>query len=177
MRILVLGGSLGARALNQVLPPALASIPMEQRPEVRHQCGKAHLQDCLDRYRQHGVEAEVSDFIEDMQAAYQWADLVICRAGALTVAEVSAAGIASILIPFPYAVDDHQFHNAKFLAESNAAILVREAEFSAEWLSGQLLELQRDREALRQMAKQAHALAYTDATQRVASAVMQVALS
>ncbi len=177
MRILVLGGSLGARRLNQVLPAALALLPAAQRPLVRHQCGKAHLQDCQDLYRENGVEAEVSDFIEDMQAAYVWADLVICRAGALTIAELSAAGSASILVPFPYAVDDHQYHNARYLAESQAAILVREQDFTAEWLSAQIIHLQQHRAELQQMAEQAHGLAYTEATQRVASAVMQVALS
>ncbi|MDJ0832056.1 MAG: undecaprenyldiphospho-muramoylpentapeptide beta-N-acetylglucosaminyltransferase [Gammaproteobacteria bacterium] len=177
MRVLVLGGSLGARRLNQVLPAALALLAETQRPELRHQCGKAHLQDCRALYREHAVEAEVSDFIEDMQAAYAWADLVICRAGALTVAELSGAGIASILVPFPYAVDDHQYHNARYLAEADAAILVREQDFTAEWLSAQLIHLQQNREQLRQMAEQAHAKAYTDATQRVASAVLQVAIS
>ena len=118
LRILVVGGSLGAAALNDVVPAALALIPETQRPHVIHQSGEKHAEKLRQSYAQYGVVADVKPFIEDMTAAYADADLVICRAGAMTVAELSAAGVASYLVPFPYAVDDHQTFNARFLSVS-----------------------------------------------------------
>ncbi|MDD5247631.1 MAG: undecaprenyldiphospho-muramoylpentapeptide beta-N-acetylglucosaminyltransferase [Rhodocyclaceae bacterium] len=172
LHLLVVGGSLGAQALNDVLPKALALIPEGQRPEVVHQSGEKHLSRLNSGYAAAGVRAHCVAFIEDMAAAYAWADLVICRAGALTVAELAAAGVASILVPFPHAVDDHQTGNARFLASAGAAILLPQNE-----LSPQRLALLRDmsREQLLQMAEKARALAKPDATAAVAQACMELA--
>ncbi len=131
MQLLVIGGSLGAAALNRFLPDAIACLDRESRPRVRHQCGEKHVDQCIRNYRDAGVEADVTAFIDDMQQAYTWADLVVCRAGALTVAELSAAGVGSLLVPFPYAVDNHQFFNAQYLEREGAAEIMIEAELSS----------------------------------------------
>ena len=175
MRLLVIGGSLGARALNSMLPEALALIAEEQRPSVRHQCGAAHLAACLALYKEHGVAAEVLPFVEDMAEAYHWADLVICRAGAMTVSELAAAGMASILVPYPYAVDDHQYFNAQFLASANAARVVRESELRPEELANWLQDYASNRKQLLEMSRQARSVARTDAAQRVAQGIIQEA--
>ena len=176
-RLLVIGGSLGARTLNQVVPRALASIDMAERPQVRHQCGARHLETCEQDYASCQVAAEISEFIEDMPSAYAWADLVICRAGALTVAELAAAGVAAILVPYPYAVDDHQYLNAEYLANAGAALIVRDQQLTADWLGQTLKTLLGDRERLLSMACQARDLAYSDATEQVAQAVLEEALA
>ncbi|HEX8986389.1 MAG TPA: undecaprenyldiphospho-muramoylpentapeptide beta-N-acetylglucosaminyltransferase [Rhodocyclaceae bacterium] len=172
LRILVVGGSLGAQALNEAVPRAMALIPEGERPEVVHQSGEKHLAKLQAGYAAAGVRANCVAFIEDMAGAYEWADLVICRAGALTVAELSAAGAASILVPFPHAVDDHQTGNARFLANAGAAILLPQKELSPERLA-----LLRDmsREQLLQMAEKARALAKPDAAAAVARACMALA--
>jgi UDP-N-acetylglucosamine--N-acetylmuramyl-(pentapeptide) pyrophosphoryl-undecaprenol N-acetylglucosamine transferase len=131
-RLLVMGGSRGATALNKAVAEGLALIPEESRPEVWHQTGDAHYIMTQSYYQANGVVAKISPFIEDMAEAYTWADLVVCRAGALTISELAVVGIGSILVPYPYAVDDHQLINAKFLAQAKAAIVVAQAEFSAE---------------------------------------------
>jgi UDP-N-acetylglucosamine--N-acetylmuramyl-(pentapeptide) pyrophosphoryl-undecaprenol N-acetylglucosamine transferase len=152
MRILVLGGSLGAKSLNNVIPQALSLIDLADRPEVKHQCGQRHLEQCEQAYQQAAVDAEVVDFIDDMAAAYSWADLVICRAGALTIAEVAAAGCASLLIPYPYAVDDHQTHNASALVSVGAAQIIPETVLSAELLAEEIVRLANNRAFLLTMA-------------------------
>lgn len=166
LRVLVVGGSLGAQAINEVLPQALAFLPEETRPAVLHQTGKKHLEAVQRLYRQAGVEADIQPFLDDMAGSYAEADVVICRAGALTVAELAAAGVASILIPFPFAVDDHQTHNARFLSEHGAAVLLPQTELNAEKLAGLLREL--SREKLLQMARQARGMAKADAAFAVA---------
>jgi UDP-N-acetylglucosamine:LPS N-acetylglucosamine transferase len=173
LKILVVGGSLGAAALNETLPKALALIPAEQRPLVKHQAGKANYDKLQALYRDAGVEAEVLPFIDDMAAEYAACDLTICRAGALTVAELAAAGVASILVPFPHAVDDHQTGNARFLSEQGAAILLPQTELSAEKLARTLNELNRDR--LLAMAQAARKLGKPDATDLVARACEELA--
>ena len=172
LQLLVLGGSLGAAALNEGVPLALALLPEAERPRVVHQSGERHLEALQQNYRAAGVKADCVAFIEDMAGAYAWADLVICRAGALTVAELAAAGVASILIPFPHAVDDHQSGNARFLANAGAAILLPQAE-----LTPQKLALVRNltREQLLQMAEKARALAKPEATAAVARACLELA--
>lgn len=172
LRVLVVGGSLGAKALNETVPAALALILDELRPEVIHQSGEKHLPALQEAYAAAGVAAKCVAFIEDMAGAYAWADLVICRAGALTVAELAAAGVASILIPFPYAVDDHQTSNARFLANAGAAILLPQGELTAEHLA-EMRKL--TREQLLQMAEKARALARPDATAEVAAICAEVA--
>ena len=150
IRILVLGGSLGAKALNTLLPQVFASL--ELKLNIRHQCGPRHLDDCRANYHQAKVVAQVTDFIDDMAAAYAWADIVICRAGALTIAELSAAGVGSLLVPYPYAVDDHQTHNAQALVNVGAAQIVQEAGLTVEALSHIVQQLVSDRAALLTMA-------------------------
>ncbi|MDP2811082.1 MAG: undecaprenyldiphospho-muramoylpentapeptide beta-N-acetylglucosaminyltransferase [Rhodocyclaceae bacterium] len=172
LHLLVVGGSLGAQALNEALPRALALLPELERPEVVHQSGEKHLAMLESRYVSEDLKAHCVPFIEDMAGAYAWADLVVCRAGALTVAELAAAGVASVLVPFPYAVDDHQTVNAKFLADAGAAVLLPQSELTLERLS---LVRNFNREQLLQMAEKARALAKPDATAAVARACEELA--
>lgn len=174
-RVLVIGGSLGATALNAILPEALALLAPEHRPRVRHQAGRGKLDTARKAYAEAGVEAEVSEFLDDMAAAYAWADLVVCRSGALTVTELAAAGVGSILVPFPHAVDDHQTHNARFLSEPGAGVLIQQRELDEARLAGLLAELCADRPRLLNMARVARRLAKPDATERVADICEQVA--
>lgn len=173
LKVLVVGGSLGARALNETLPQALALLPEDARPEVLHQTGKRHFFMVQKLYQKAGVQADIQSFLEDMADAYANADVVICRAGALTVAELAAAGVASILIPFPFAVDDHQTHNAHFLRERGAAVLLPQTELNAEKLAQLLGQL--DREKLSRMAEKARSVAKQDAAFAVAKICREVA--
>ncbi len=177
LKLLVIGGSLGARTLNQVVPETLAKFAGSQQIDVLHQCGPSHLTVTRQDYERYHLKARVYAFIDDMAEAYEWADLVVCRAGALTVAELSAAGVASILIPFPYAVDDHQFANARYLEQAGAAVLVRDEAFTAEWLYDHVNEFMQNRERLLDMACKARELAFTDAAEQVAAGVLQEALA
>lgn len=174
-RLLVLGGSQGAGALNRVLPPALARIDPAARPEVRHQAGGAHHEPTRTAYAQAGVEARVEPFIDDMAEAYGWADLVVCRAGALTVAELAACGIGALLIPYPHAVDDHQRSNAEFLVAAGAAELIPEDRLAPEPLAARLAALLRDRAALATMAERARSRARPGAAADVARRCLEVA--
>jgi UDP-N-acetylglucosamine--N-acetylmuramyl-(pentapeptide) pyrophosphoryl-undecaprenol N-acetylglucosamine transferase len=142
-----------------VIPEALKQIDTSKRPVVKHQSGSKHIEDCRAAYLQAGVEADVVEFISDMAAAYAWADLVICRAGALTVAEVAAAGVASILVPYPYAVDDHQTHNASVLVDEGAAELVADSALNASDLAQMMMRFDNDREGLLTMANAARHVA------------------
>ncbi len=168
LRLLVLGGSLGAQVLNETLPAALARMTADARPQVRHQAGRGKDEATRAAYIAVGVEADVQPFVADMAEAYGWADLVICRAGALTVSELAAAGVAALLVPFPHAVDDHQTHNAAFLCDRGAARLLPQSELDIESLSASLGELLGDRSPLQQMAEQARTLAQPESTRRVA---------
>ena len=173
LKVLIVGGSLGAQSLNEIVPRALALIPQSQRPEVTHQAGEKHLATLESGYREAGVSATTLAFIGDMARAYATADVVICRAGALTVSELAAAGIASVLVPFPSAVDDHQTFNARYLADQGAAILLLQAELSPTKLADLLLDFTRDK--LLEMAKRARVLGKPDAAQIVAGHCMAVA--
>lgn len=175
LQLLVFGGSLGAQALNETVPAALALIEPGARPRVRHQAGRDKHAMTLAAYREHEVEADVVEFIDDMDQAYRWADIAICRAGALTVSELMAAGLPAILVPFPFAVDDHQRVNAGFLSQSDAGRLLPQSQMSAESLAQMLTELLADREALHAMALRAHGLARRDAASRVADVCEEVA--
>lgn len=166
LRILVVGGSLGARALNSVVPQALALVPAEKRPLVVHQSGASQIDALREAYAAAGVEGDLLPFIDDMAARYAETDLVICRAGALTVAELAAVGVASILIPLPIAVDDHQTGNAKFLADQGAAVLIQQRDLTAQWLADWLIAA--DREKLLQMAQAARSVAKPAAAEDVA---------
>jgi UDP-N-acetylglucosamine--N-acetylmuramyl-(pentapeptide) pyrophosphoryl-undecaprenol N-acetylglucosamine transferase len=171
LRLLVVGGSLGAQALNEAVPRALALL--DERPIVVHQSGEKHLDALRAHYAAAGVQGELVAFIDDMARRYAEADLVICRAGAVTIAELSAGGIASILVPFPHAVDDHQTANARFLADRGAAILLPQRELTAEHLAELIRSL--DRAALLQMARNARTLGKPDAAQVVAQRCMELA--
>lgn len=175
VRLLILGGSLGARSLNQHLPAALALMNKAIRPEVMHQCGQRHLEDCKRNYQQAGVEATVTDFIDDMAATYEWADLIVCRAGALTVSEVAAAGVAAIFVPFPYAVDDHQTANAQCLVNANAAKLIADKDLSAATLAIVLTDLLDNRDRLVAMATAARGVAQLGAAKIIADHCMELA--
>ena len=129
-RILILGGSLGATSINKKIPQALSAVEKKYRPEIRHQSGKANLQETQQIYKDLDLKARVESFISDMAEAYRWADLVICRAGALTISELAAAGVGALLIPYPYAADDHQFHNGKWLVNLGAAYMVKEQDLT-----------------------------------------------
>lgn len=173
LRLLVVGGSLGAQALNEVLPKALATLTSAQRPHVIHQAGEKHIAQLQAAYQKAGVTADAKAFINDMAAMYDWADIVICRAGALTVAELSAAGVASVLVPFPHAVDDHQTTNAHYLSEAGAALLIPQTAFSVEKISALLKDL--TRETCLQMAVKARDLGKPEATEHVAKICMELA--
>lgn len=174
LRILVIGGSLGAVRLNEVVPEALGRMAPDARPEVLHQTGAANLEPTREAYRHHGVEARVEAFIDDMADAYGWADLVICRAGAMTVFELAAAGVGSILVPYPYAVDDHQSANADYLASKGAALVRQQRELSSEWLADTISRLMQQRDTLLNMAVAARQLAKPEAANQVADRCMQL---
>ena len=173
LRLLVVGGSLGAQALNQTVPASLALLPEAERPLVRHQSGERTAALARAAYDEAGVEVRLETFITDMAEAYAWADLVICRAGALTVSELAAAGVAAWLVPLPHAVDDHQTANARTLADHGAAELIPQQDLSPDALADRLRGLQR--EQLVQMARAARQCARPDATDRLASACLEVA--
>jgi len=173
LNVLVVGGSLGAQALNEALPKALALMSEAERPNVLHQTGKKHFESVEKLYQQSGVSADIRAFLDDMAQQYANADVVICRAGALTIAELAAAGVASVLVPFPHAVDDHQTYNARFLSEQGAALLLPQTELNAEKLAQLLREM--TSEKLLAMAQAARNLAKPDATAQVAKVCMELA--
>jgi UDP-N-acetylglucosamine--N-acetylmuramyl-(pentapeptide) pyrophosphoryl-undecaprenol N-acetylglucosamine transferase len=175
IRLLVFGGSLGAARLNGVLPHALARLAGRVEIDVRHQSGERWTESTRRAYREAGVAARVTPYIEDMAEGYGWADLVICRAGALTVSELAAAGLGAILVPLPVAVDDHQTHNARFLVNEGAALLISDRDLTAERLADELLQLCAGRGRLIAMAERARLLARTTATAELADACAQVA--
>ncbi len=171
-RLLVLGGSQGALALNQLVPQALALLGAAERPEVWHQAGGQLHEAAETAYREAGVTARLTPFIEDMAEAYGWADLVLCRAGALTVAELAATGIGAVLVPFPFAVDDHQTANARFLEQGGAALVRQQADLNPDRLAAILRDLLGDRSRLLGMARAARGLAKIDAAEQVARACL-----
>jgi UDP-N-acetylglucosamine--N-acetylmuramyl-(pentapeptide) pyrophosphoryl-undecaprenol N-acetylglucosamine transferase len=173
LRVLVVGGSLGAQVLNDVVPKALALLPEDARPRVMHQAGAKHIDALRANYTAAGVNAEITAFIDDMRAQYAAADLLICRAGAMTVAELAAAGVASVLVPFPHAVDDHQTTNAHFLSSAGAAMLIPQPEFTAERIAQVLRET--TRAACLEMAEKARTLAKLEATATVANVCVELA--
>jgi UDP-N-acetylglucosamine--N-acetylmuramyl-(pentapeptide) pyrophosphoryl-undecaprenol N-acetylglucosamine transferase len=166
LRVLVVGGSLGAAALNETVPQALALIDPAERPQVTHQAGTKQIDALRAGYQAAHVDGELLPFIDDMADRYADADLVICRAGALTVAELAAAGVASVLVPYPHAVDDHQTGNARFLAEAGGAVLMPQTELTPQRLAALLQQMNRER--LLAMAVKARECAKPDATARVA---------
>ncbi|MGB3394672.1 MAG: undecaprenyldiphospho-muramoylpentapeptide beta-N-acetylglucosaminyltransferase, partial [Stenotrophomonas sp.] len=175
MRVLVLGGSQGARALNNAMPKALAALGGSVAIEVWHQCGEKLHGEAQQTYRDAGLEGRVDAFITDMAAAYAWADLVVCRSGASTLAELCAVGIGSVLVPFAAAVDDHQTRNAEYLVERGAAELLKQDDALATHLEGVLRALAATPARRLQMAQAARALAMTDAAERIADIILEEA--
>ena len=176
LRVLVFGGSQGAARLNTVVPAALAIIDPTARPLVIHQAGERHFEHARELYARHSVQADVRAFIDDMADAYGWADLVVCRSGALTVSELAAAGLPAIFVPFAAAVDDHQTLNAKFLVDARAGLSIPEAALTPVRLAEELQALLKaGRDSLAQMATRARSVAITDADVRLADACMAVA--
>jgi len=172
LRLLVIGGSLGAVKLNEIIPQALEKIEPSQRPQVVHQTGERNIDSARIFYSDAGVEAKVEAFIDDMPSAYKWADLVICRAGAMTVFELAAVGIASVLVPYPYAVDDHQTFNAQYLEAAGAAIIKQQDELTADWLVDVINDFSANRKKLLEMAVAARKLAIPDSAKTIADACL-----
>lgn len=176
LRLFIFGGSQGSARLNAVTPAALALLPPSLRPQVIHQAGERHAEHTAEIYSQQGVAAQVKPFIDDMAQTYSWADLVICRAGALTVSELAAAGLGAVFVPFPAAVDDHQTRNAQFLVNAGAGVLIPERELTPQRLSDVLHALfSAGRERLARMASNARAQAIVDADVRLADACVAAA--
>jgi UDP-N-acetylglucosamine--N-acetylmuramyl-(pentapeptide) pyrophosphoryl-undecaprenol N-acetylglucosamine transferase len=166
LRLLVVGGSLGAQSLNDAIPKALALIESATRPIVRHQAGAKNIEALHTSYHQAGVAGELVSFIDDMASAYAEADLIVCRAGAMTVAEVAAVGVAALFVPFPHAVDDHQTANARYLVDAGAALMIRQRDLTPELLANEIGKL--TREQLAAIATRARTMARPDASARVA---------
>ncbi len=166
-RLLVLGGSLGAQAINLLLPKALATLPEGMRPAILHQTGEKHGADTQKAYELAGVKGEIVPFIVEMDKAYSWADMVLCRAGALTIAELCAVGLGAILVPFPYAIDDHQTANAQFMAKQRAAIVVQQADLTMERLANLLEKVVGSSAECVKMAKAAYTLREADSTDKI----------
>ncbi len=175
VRLLVLGGSLGALVLNQTVPKAVALLAPTLRPQILHQCGERTAEQAREAYEQAGVDAQIEPFIEDMSEAYAWADIVVCRAGALTIAELSAAGLGAVLVPFPHAVDDHQTRNGQFLVEAGAALMMPQSDMTPDSLSERLTLLLSDRRRLVEMAQCARAVAQPEATAQLTAACVAAA--
>jgi UDP-N-acetylglucosamine--N-acetylmuramyl-(pentapeptide) pyrophosphoryl-undecaprenol N-acetylglucosamine transferase len=173
LRILVLGGSQGALALNQVVPAAIAMLPADAEVEIWHQSGAATLEAALDAYSEHQLTARVDSFIDDMNEAYAWADMVVCRSGALTVSELAAAGLGSVLVPYPSAVDDHQTLNAEFLVEAGAAVLIQQADLTPAALSKEIYRCASERQLVVERAVHAHSLARPLATEELANICLE----
>lgn len=172
LKIAVVGGSLGAQALNHLLPSALAKLPLEQRPIVFHQAGRGHLESLQQAYQNAGVEATCVEFVEDMPALYRDSDVLICRAGALTIAELTCAGIGALLIPFPYAVDDHQTANARYMVAAQAGLLLPQAQLNTDNLAQMIANLTREQCLI--WAQNARALALPNSAHDVAKIVIDL---
>lgn len=175
LNLLILGGSLGAKAINDVMPIVLAQMPEAERPNVWHQSGKLHIDSLQAAYLGVGVKVKAQAFIEDMAEAYGWADLVICRAGALTITELTAVGVGSILVPYPHAIDDHQTKNAQWLVSNEAAVLLPQREFDEQTVKALLINFSNGRDKLLTMANAARKLAKPDAAEDVARYCLELA--
>lgn len=177
LKVLVVGGSLGAKVFNNLMPEVVAALSKQQSITVWHQVGKDNLAGVKAAYQQQGQDGGVivAEFIDDMEAAYRWADLVLCRAGALTVSELAAVGLPSILVPYPHAVDDHQTRNAQVLVEAGAAFLLPQAILDVNKLVGKLQLLANDRAELARMGQRAREVAVLDATEQVAQVCITLA--
>lgn len=167
LRLLVLGGSLGAQALNEIVPKALSLLSPAERPEVLHQAGNKHIEEAKKAYHSRQIEAELTAFVKDMAEAYAWADIVICRAGALTVSELCAVGLGAVFVPFPFAVDDHQTANAQFMVDHHAALCIQQRELTAEQLADIVRQFALSPEKRLMMAKAAYDLRKVNVTEKI----------
>lgn len=174
LRLLVIGGSLGAQALNDMVPRALAQLAKEERPEVFHQTGDKFFYETKKTYESMGVRANLQPFIKDMSQAYAWADVVICRAGALTVAELCAVGLGAVFVPFPYAVDDHQTANAEYMVKRQAAVCIQQSELTAERLADIVRQFIQSPAQCLAMAQAAYGLRKTDVTEKIFNICQEV---
>ncbi len=172
LKIAVIGGSLGAQALNRLLPEAFSLLPEEQHPELLHQCGRGQAASVQNDYDARGIHAKCCDFVEDMTAVYRDSDILICRAGALTIAELTAAGVGALLIPFPHAVDDHQTANARYMVSAEAGLLLPQAQLDAAKLAAVIANL--NREGCLKWAQNARKLALPHSADDVAEAILSV---
>jgi UDP-N-acetylglucosamine--N-acetylmuramyl-(pentapeptide) pyrophosphoryl-undecaprenol N-acetylglucosamine transferase len=180
MKLLVLGGSRGALAINQLIPEMLAQIEPQQRPQIIHQVGAQHVQTTQALYQTQGLDInadsiQIVPFIDNMEEAYQWADFAICRSGALTVAELTAVGLGALLIPFPYAIDDHQTTNGEWLVNSGAALMIQQRDISPQGVADQIMTLSNNPDTRLNMANKARSLAKNGAAERVAKVCLEVA--
>lgn len=176
LRVLVVGGSQGARALNMGVPQAIAALGASHPVQVRHQSGEKMHAEAVEAYAKAGVTAEITPFIADMADAFAWADIVVCRSGASTLAELCAVGVGSVLVPFPAAVDDHQTRNAEYLVERDAAVLLKQGDALVTGITSLLRELSENPARRMQMAKAARALAKVDAAERIADIILEEAV-
>lgn len=176
LRVLVVGGSQGARALNTGVPQSIAALGAAYPVSVRHQSGEKMHAEAVEAYAKAGVEAEITPFIADMADAFAWADVVVCRSGASTLAELCAVGVGSVLVPFPAAVDDHQTRNAEYLVERDAAVLLKQGDALVSGITSLLRELSENPARRMQMAKAARALAKVDAAERIADIILEEAV-
>ncbi len=167
LHLLVLGGSLGAQALNEIVPHALAKLAINERPEVLHQTGDKHMDAAKNVYQSMNIEANVTAFVKDMANAYAWADIVICRAGALTISELCSAGLGAVLVPFPHAVDDHQTANAQFMTNHQAAYCLQQRELTAEQLADIVKKFVKSPDECLAMAKAAYSLRNVQVTKKI----------
>lgn len=172
LRLFILGGSLGAKIFNDTLPEIIASLPLEQRPLIHHQCGKGNEKEVRERYAEKQIEAKVFSFITDITAEYNWADFVICRAGALTIAELTVVGLGGYLIPFPHAVDDHQRYNALHMVKAGAALCIAQIDFSVKKIANDITFL--TREQCLNWARSARSLAKLNAAEVLADAIRKL---
>ena len=175
LRLLVLGGSQGALSLNRTVPAALALLDANERPMVRHQCGERTLELAREAYADSGVDVELTAFIDDMAEAYAWADLVVCRAGALTIAELCAVGLPALLVPYPHAVDDHQTANARPMVAAGAAEILSEESLTEQSLAERLRAWLEDRSRLARRAQKAREQAVPDSLNRIAATCLELA--
>ena len=173
IHLLVVGGSRGASIFNQLVPQALRLMAKEERPKVKHQTGRGRLNEVLNQLEVPHTDYQAFEFEDQIDNLYRWADLILCRAGAMTIAEVAAAGRATILVPYPYATDNHQLENAHYLVEKDAALLLTQDQFTASSLAESLLAFVRDRAYLVRMSQAAKALAVLDADRQIADICMQ----
>ncbi|MGH1484775.1 MAG: undecaprenyldiphospho-muramoylpentapeptide beta-N-acetylglucosaminyltransferase [Cellvibrionaceae bacterium] len=173
-KLLITGGSLGAEAINMMMPTVIKSLPEDIRPKVWHQTGKNKLDSTSKKYAELGLDVQVVEFIADVEEAYRWADIIICRAGALTVSEIAVAGLPAVFIPYPYAIDNHQLSNAQWLVDNQASFLIEQKDLTEEKLSKLLIKILKDNSELNEMSTRLKKIAKPNATEDVVAACERI---